>query len=412
MSEVLVGKSGRPLAGHQERVWKTVAAIRDDIAAAHVEARLEPSLSGGLGGGILLNRYLHLVDPDSLYEPEAERYLDRLMAMVDRLPLTHFYGGTVGVAWLLTHLAHLDGEEPDIVDLDDILVAVLREPWQGTYDLVGGLVGVGFYGLERLPHENGRELLDLAVRRLGDLAVAGVDGTAWFTPPQFVPPLQIGAYPDGYHNLGLAHGVPGCIRLLAEAARVDVQADLAVRLLDDSVPWLLHHVQRDGDRWTLPAYAEGSGRPHARLAWCYNELGAMTAVYAAGEVRGRVDWSKTAAAILRSTCGLPVEQSGCRDACLCHGAAGVAHIYQVMADEIGDEVLRREAERWFGATLEMGKPGSSCGGYRYFHVDGDSGTQTWDPRPGFLEGAAGIGLALLAAAWDVPMGWNRILALG
>lgn len=411
MRQLIISKNGRPLVGQEERVWTTVLAIRNDIAAAQSAGHLEPSLSGGLGGGILLNRYLHLLDPEPAYEAEAELYLDHLIALVDRLPLSHFYGGTVGIAWLLTHLARLDGEEPDNVDLDDILVAILREPWQGAYDLVSGLVGVGFYAVERLPHENGRELLDLTIRRLSDLAVSGADGTSWFTSPHYVPPRQIDTYPDGYHNLGLAHGVPGCIRLLTEAVRADVQADQAIILLDESVPWLLSYLRQVDERWTLRAYAEEAGPTRPRLAWCYNELGAMTAVHAAGSVRGRRDWSETAAVVLRSTCGLPVEVSGCRDACLCHGAAGTAHIYQVMAEQLDDGDLRREAERWFGITLDMAQSGSPCGGYRYYHVDGESGKQTWDPRPGFLEGAAGIGLALLAAVWDVPTGWNRILAL-
>jgi len=398
-------------ADRVEEIWSALLSIKKDTDARHSGSASAHTPPGELIGGALLNRYLYAICPDPAVEASAERYVDRALAAVHRLPLLGLYGGVLGVAWLLAHMARLDGELADLSDIDDILLAQLKAPWSDFYDLVFGLTGVGFYALERMPHTAGKEILGMVIDRLAEMSRVADSKRVWHTSPEAVPPLRRRDHPKGYHDLGVAHGASGVVRLLAEAVNVGVRSDFARSMLDEAVPFVLSHLKQAGNRWVLPAYAEDGARTASRLAWCYNELGAMTAVLAAGRACGREGWCDRAEGVMRSSFGLPVETSGCRDASLCHGSAGVAHIFQLVGRELGDGAFDREARRWINIVLAMRRSHEGVGEFLYFEVDAKTNTSGLVPNYSFLEGGPGVGLALLSAAWQVEPGWNRLLAL-
>jgi len=277
--------------------------------------------------------------------------------------------------------------------------------------LISGLTGVGFYAFERMPHAAGEEILDMVIDRLADGSRVTGNTRVWYTSPEAVPPLRKHDHPSGYHDLGVAHGAAGVIRLLAEAANAGVRSDMARGMLDEAVPFILSHLKQAGNGWVLPPYAEDRTRTTPRLAWCYNELGAMTAILAAGLACGREDWRDRAEDVMRSSLGLPFKRSGCRDASLCHGSAGVAHIFQIVGRKLHDSAFDREARRWISIVLNMRRSHEGVGEFPYFEVDTKTNASGLVPNYSFLEGGTGVGLALLSAAWKVEPGWNRLLAL-
>ena len=97
-----------------------------------------------------------------------------------------------------------------------------------------------------------------------------------------------------------------------------------------------------------------------------------------------------------------------RDAGLCHGAGGVAHLFNRMSQATGEERLAAAARSWYAAALAFRQPGLGVGGFRSWAAD-PSGALGWRNDPGFLEGAAGVGLALLAAVSPVDPAWDRLL---
>src|SRR5262249_23509651 len=148
-----------------------------------------------------------------------------------------------------------------------------RPTLQIEYDLVRGLVGLGVYALARLRQPRAQDCLGKIVDHLNKRAVRTAGGIAWWTLPGELPEQRRAAYPNGYHDLGVAHGVPGVVAFLAEAA-----ADLATRttseLLYGTVPWLLNQ-KLPNSRAPLFPYCVGESvdpKP-ARLAWCYGDLG-------------------------------------------------------------------------------------------------------------------------------------------
>jgi hypothetical protein len=76
-----------------------------------------------------------------------------------------------------------------------------------------------------------------------------------------------------------------------------------------------------------------------------------------------------------------------------------------MGQAAADSQLADAARFWFAHALEMRTPGRGIAGFTAREAD------TWVADPGILTGAAGIGLALLAAITPIEPEWDRILLL-
>ena len=97
-----------------------------------------------------------------------------------------------------------------------------------------------------------------------------------------------------------------------------------------------------------------------------------------------------------------------RDGGLCHGAAGNVHIYNRLYQATGEGLYRDTALTYFDLLLSMRKEGQGVGGFQAYMPDA-SDASPWKDVPGLLEGAAGIGLALLSALHPVRPSWDRML---
>src|SRR5262249_34331610 len=158
----------------------------------------------------------------------------------------------------------------------------------------------------------------------------------------------------GYYNLGLAHGVPGVLGLLGRVCATGVARGKARSLLDGAVRWLL---DQDGPGsfpyWAAP----GAAGDTARLAWGYGDPGVAAALAgAAGRVADRAG-DAAARGLARRAAERPSEESGVKDAGLCHGSAGLAHLFNRMFHATGEPRLAEAARSWFEQTLAMRRPG-------------------------------------------------------
>jgi lantibiotic biosynthesis protein len=376
--------------------------VAQEIAAA-IEERADPgddvSVSSGAAGLALLNAYLAVATDDSGAEERTFDWLARALNGVGgRGP--SLYGGAAGVAWVAEHVSQLLGSadpDPDEAMEEALLGLLSRAPWRLDFDLVSGLVGYGVFALERLPRPRARECLERVVDRLEELAERTPEGITWHTPPELVPHEQRVQAPDGYYNLGVAHGVPGVVAVLAGAAASGVAADRAGGLAAGAVDWLLAQRLPDGAPSSLAYWlAEGVEPKPARLAWCYGDPGAAAALLAADRALGGTRWQVPALALGVASASRRREESGVEDASLCHGSAGLGHVFNRIHQTSGDASSRDSARTWFEHTLELRSDGRGFGGYA---------------SAGVLTGSAGVALALLAATTDVEPGWDRLFAL-
>ena len=228
-------------------------------------------------------------------------------------------------------------------------------------------------------------MLGTVVGRLAAMSSHTVDGTYWWTPPELLPDHQRAEHPKGHVDFGVAHGQPGPIWALAAAKQAGIDVGT---VLDDAVDWLLaHQLDSPLGRFTYTTTLDGSALEPARLAWCYGDLGIAATLMAAAQMVGRADWRVEAAAIARLAANRSVESSGVTDAGLCHGAAGVGHLFHRLHDATGDADLADASQRWLDLARGMPEP----------------------EHAGFLNGPVGVELALLASTTDVDPGWDRLL---
>jgi len=369
-----------------------------------------PSLAGGNAGLALLCGYLALTGYDD--EENAVHFLEKAIQAVstDQVGPT-FYGGFAGIAWVAEHLQkqlqQLDEDANE--EIDEVLKGFLQQSsWADDYDLISGLVGYGVYALDRLPRPDALKCLEHIIDHLAQKAEHNAKGITWRTSPDLLPDHQRKEAPEGYYNLGLAHGVPGVIAFLGLACGAGIDVEKARSLLNGAVSWLLSQKLTDAEStftsWLVPSVESRD----CRLAWCYGDAGLCAALLIAARSIGNSQWEEEAINIARRAALRPVKTAGAVDAGLCHGAAGIAHIFNRMFHATGDELFRDRAKFWFEQTLDMRRPGQGVAGYLAYHPD-ENGNEGWADDPGLLTGAAGIALALLAATTDVVPDWDRML---
>ena len=390
-----------------DRARAAIAEIAASTAGASVESDEPWSLSGGAGGAAVFYAYLAVHDGRSEHRVTAGKLLDAAVSeMRGRDP--SLYGGVAGVAWALEHLEPGRGRgaafDPALRDL------LARGTWRGTYDLIMGLVGLGVYALERLPDPTARECLELVVERLTELAEAVPGGVSWRTPARLLPPPQAAELPDGYYNLGLAHGVPAVVVLLAGALSAGVAGGETRRLLAEAVAWLLAQRLPDGGRSCFPSFvAPGHPPDPARTAWCYGDPGIAVALLLAARATGSPEWEADALDLARVAASRDQDEAQVRDAGLCHGAAGLGHLFNRIHQATGDAVLGDAARAWLELALDMRDPDRGVAGFPALIPDQEG--PRWVADPGLLMGSTGVGLAFLAATGAVEPAWDRILML-
>jgi hypothetical protein len=398
-----------------------VEGIADDLAAfelVHPTALDDAaSLASGRAGIALFHLYRYRATGNPEARAEALRVLNA--AIDDAAAVsggTSLFAGLAGVGFAVSHTARWLGADADglLGRLDAALLGLVEAPgWDGPLDLVDGLVGVGVYGLERLPSPAGARLVAEVAARLEERAERRDDGLTWSTPPRLLPDPWPRLTPAGRYDLGMAHGVPGVVAFLARVG----QAGLVVSgrpLLEGAVSWLQSQAlnRAEWDNASFPAWTAADAEPQgpARTAWCYGDPGAAAALAAAAQEAGRPEWWEVARTLARRAARRPVDETGVCDGCLCHGAGGLGLVFVRLHQALGDPDLRRAARRWFRHTLGLARPGTGFGGYstwRYRH----EATGRFEEDPGLLEGGAGVGLALLAAATAVEPAWDRVLLL-
>ncbi|WP_375771530.1 lanthionine synthetase C family protein [Archangium gephyra] len=368
------------------------------------------ALAGGLAGLAFLFAELERGQPRNGHRARAERLLLEAASAIEEQPLPPwFYAGFSGIAWSIERLGALGVPSIDgLEEIDEALLALVsRRPWTADYDLIAGLVGLGVYALERLPRPEAVRCLEEIVARLEERSLRAGPGLSWWTPPQLLPEHQRAVYPEGYFNLGAAHGVPAVVALLALCARAGVAEPKARELAAGGARWLLANASPDspGVRF-LPCVAPGVPPRFSRAAWCYGDPGVVLCLLVAARALPDRELERAALELAREAARRPAEDCGVKDAGVCHGAAGLGHIYNRLYQATREPLFKEVATSWFSRALELRRPGEGVAGYFSWSPVPGLEEAGWVPDGTLLTGAAGIALALLAACHPFPPSWD------
>jgi lantibiotic modifying enzyme len=384
---------------------------------AEDSTHLQPHVAGGTSGVALFFAYLHAAGGNDAAADLALEALELSSgAIAARQLLPSLYSGFAGVGWVLSHLTRelFEGNDDLAIEIDDALRHLLPRGTDAAaddapFELVGGLAGYGSYLVERLPHAGAAELLD---RVIGLLESSRDRNAVWFSRPEWLPDWQRELMPRGYHNLGVAHGIPGVIGFLASAQHAGVHDPRIAHLASDAVQWVL----AQKGIWPsslFPSHIPPDSEPRqTRTAWCYGDLGVAAVLLSAAQAFDRAEWHDEALAIARVAARRTFEDTKVSDAGLCHGATGVAHLFNRIHQATGDDELRDAAHRWYRIALDMRRPGHGLAGYLSWYESmrpGEGGS--WKGETGFLSGIAGIGLAFLAAITNIEPSWDRVMVV-
>ena len=103
-------------------------------------------------------------------------------------------------------------------------------------------------------------------------------------------------------------------------------------------------------------------------------------------------WAAVATDLAVRSAVRPPYRAGVADAGLCHGSAGLAHLFNRMHQMTSEPVLANAARFWVERTLELcATSGPAFSG------------------PGLLNGAAGVALAMEAASTTAEPAWDQML---
>jgi lantibiotic modifying enzyme len=380
------------------RAWRVI----DGVARALAPAVENAALDTGAAGRALFFAYLDRARGG--HEAEWRCALAAAVAGVAALSTRPgLFAGFTGVAWAVQHLDN-DGSDDANDEIDAFLIDIVNT-WRGENDLVSGLCGFGIYALSRLDYKSGPPLLAAVVNKLAANARIDGNGASWWTRPEWLPRETRALRPDGYCNLGLAHGVPAVALVLAAATRHRVAYERARTLAAEASRFVLTP-RFAATTAFLPSYV-GDTVP-SRSAWCYGDPGAAAALVAATTALGDAALLARARALAYLAVTRPEHECQVIAAGICHGAAGLALIFHQLYYATGDVIFARASRRWYEATLNYARDDID-GGFASAYVTA-SGME-WRKDLSLVGGAAGIGLALLAALTPIAPRWITMLGL-
>ncbi|HEX2685952.1 MAG TPA: lanthionine synthetase C family protein [Kofleriaceae bacterium] len=403
----------RPLIVDADRRTVIASVIREIVAALETWRRNHAPGFEDDADYATLRIYTATDDTVPDLQDEAERALSTAISKIGDRNSPGLYGGAARIGFVIGHLS--DGEDADTAceTIERSLLRFLEQPSEG-YDLISGLVGVAVPVLQRITGGKASAASEPLARgileQLERLARPMPSGLAWHTPPTLLPQWQREIAPEGYINLGIAHGIPGIVAILARYITAGIEVERARSLLEGAVGYLRATASpRVGHRYPawLPTQREESNQePVARVAWCYGDLGVSVAILSAAIATGRNDWRTTALTLAHDMAARSFEASQVVDTCVCHGSVGVAHLFNRLFQATGDTGFAQAAETWYARTLGMRNAHEIAGFPRGQWINH---TVAWEAGADLLTGVSGIALALHAAISPIEPAWDQLL---
>ncbi|MFH8556424.1 lanthionine synthetase C family protein [Streptomyces celluloflavus] len=288
-------------------------------------------------------------------------------------------------------------------------------PEYAEFDTIRGLAGYGAYFLRRDPSgAHVSAILDYCVRLTEPVTYGGEVLPGWWTLSG-PSGRQDDRFPGGHANHGMAHGIGGVLALLALAARRGITVGGHREAVRTILAWLDRWQEKTdrGEAWPYWVTRDElrTGRPDPSLprrpSWCYGTAGLARARQLAALALGDTDRQVEAENALVSALTDRAQLKATTDNGLCHGFSGLAHIAARIADDAHPSTagqLRAAIPPLLTAACPSGIVPEDTA--RAVIQDEEAG-------PGFLNGAAGMALALLAPATTAPpqSAWDTCLLI-
>ncbi len=371
-------------------------------------------LSGDMGLSLFSYYYAKLKKKN---DSTADEFLDRTLEMCASLvQIDTFCSGLAGVGFGIEHLNQYGFIESDtnvlLADIDEYLSTSLNNYLdRRDYDFLHASTGLGFYFLKRIVvNEKNSKWIKTIIYELKTNVHKGIrNEIKWRTN---ILDKDRGGYQQVY-NISLSHGMSAIFNLLTKTYVTGILKEETSAMLIGIAEYILNqeiNVKKYGSYF--PSYSiESEERLHkSRLGWCYGDLGISTTLWQAGIALQNKQWQTKALEVLLYAAEKrrDLEKESVADAGLCHGTAGIAHIFYRMWWNTRLPEFKEAADYWFSETLKMARFDHGLAGYKAWHTEKYGG---WKNEYGILDGIAGIGLALLSYTTETEPTWDECLLL-
>ncbi|MBH2005018.1 MAG: hypothetical protein I8H66_10045 [Sphingobacteriia bacterium] len=210
-------------------------------------------------------------------------------------------------------------------------------------------------------------------------------------------------------NFGLSHGIPSIIKYCIQCYKKNIFPEQAKKNAYILTNFLLNNINDDHSQCYFPNMAEFNKKKDgmSRLAWCYGDLGIAYILFQVGKTLNDTNIRDQALKILfHSTSRQDFKNTLLNDAGLCHGSAGISHIYNRMWHYTKDNRFLESRNKWLEVTLSDAELNNQIPVYKSYN----SIQKSYTPNYGLLEGSAGIGLILLSLLTE-DFNWDYCIML-
>ncbi len=346
------------------------------------------------------------------YEDKCLNSIEEVLQKINNgTKISTFCSGIAGFGWILEFLREKDiytDEDIELLDdLDDYLYNNMIACFNNqNYDYLHGAIGYGLYFLKRLHKEKNAAYLSELVSNLEQLAKKDSnDCLKWKSIIDHKKSTK------GY-NISLSHGMASIVAILTKIYKAGIEKEKCKQLIDGAIRYILQQeINKDTYNSYFPSISIESTEimTSSRLAWCYGDLGIAMAIWQAGQILNNTAWTEKAMEVLLySTTRKDLKGNFVLDAGLCHGTAGIGHIFYRMYRNTKLPEFKAAADYWFNETLKMAYHEDGLAGFKAWRTKEYGG---WQNEISVLEGIAGVGLALMSYYYEIEPSWDECLLL-
>lgn len=368
-----------------------------------------PGIMAGDAGAILylFHSALHQ-NKEELYD-KALLHLGQLMEDIGPQHEHSFCSGISGTIWLLLYLQreNIIQPQPDLIseELIEVLCNTsLEHVLAGRYDYMhqGLSVATALLGSEELVVQH-KIYFEKIIAALGETATGFENDMIYW---EYMLPSK---YP-GEVSLGMSHGIPSVLSFLSKVNRYKICSDLCESMIEGAAKFLMrhHHAQGVSRYPSMVLPGEEPPYPPTRLGWCYGDMGVAASFLQAAKSVDQPMFREEADNIIAHILNRDDEgQVMDGDATLCHGAWGIAHLFNRLWHFNQHPLAKEKTRYWLHRALELTWYNTKQLAIAKVE-DGEAG---WNDSPEILNGISGAGLTILSAVAPIRPAWDEIFFL-
>lgn len=371
------------------------------------------SLFGGQLGTFLFRVYYQKycdINDDSLEKEIINFINEEFNSSFESFGSFSISNGITGFSWFLQHLqteGFLDIDDDIFNELDDLIYTNAKRELtlNENHDFMHGALGNMLYLSNRsLKSKTAKRYIIELVNELDLCSTKNALGKFWYESDYS---LLDDEKNSKIINLNLSHGQASKIVVLSKLLSNNVIE--AKSLLIDSVDFMINNRLKNNDLLSFPPrIVNGHKEAYNHSGWCRGDLAmSISLIKASGALKDLEIKELAINVALQTTKITTFENANITDANLCHGSSGLAHMYNRLFSYTGLDVFKEQSTHWIQESLKIATNNDGIAGFKTW----DNLDNNWVVNSGFLNGTAGVGLAMLSHISKKHINWDECILL-